>query len=998
MLALGTEITTVLLITSLLLTAYQLLSRKKPKVASLDDALQSSATQGAFLPLVIGRQRVGPVFAFVEDTTPLVAALANQGPSPIQGKGNGGVPSQPNYWERALHLICVGPASELRGIYQNGELIWKGPINPQTAPSGTLFTVTTANGVEGTFQVFWGFIDDPVIPGLAASPSHGIATNYSLAFKILWDSKNLGQSRQWPRLEYEVVCPCYSQIGLSPTEVPKEGDKARPLFGTAVSDMVVDVGGPGNPSGFFPTDRQEAGVISTYPPRRVVNVADISSAGAGGYQNKAGFFDIIKTGDVVRLWTSDNSYTPPLAGYNISDLLPENGKWRYFYVANAVKKTVPPFGTTYIQVYLGAEVDPAFLFNSSPNLHPTPKFPSWSSANPPPSPIYAPGAGGIARIQPVASRDADGVNPIHLIDQLLFAKYPYGAGKDRSKFDEKSIEEAAILLQSEKIRGGIAIIDGEGLESVMAPLLTDISVQIVWDVEIGKHCFRPVRSSTPTADLSANAVLEKPSMTAPTGNRVVDVIAFTFKDRQRNYRDVPLRLMDSGQVAEYESQRSRKVNIEITQDRDSVGRLMPRLQQTAFANQSVLNWSVNHAARLAVAGSIFKSTEVEGPEQSFLITSVKRDINSPKVELETLLNVYQQPPLPENFETSNILPDSPQQPGPFEPPQLAALAAFEMPRALHSGGSDVELLFLAARKSGLTHSAMVWASRDGTAFQAAGFGVIAARGFLARALNASGPSVETVNIPITAPLGELFGPTVSLSGDPLSWRSGAQVMIIGGEVVFVQEAVIESADEEEGEQQGYISGLIRGRAGTQQKTHPIGTPFWIVLQANLQVVKNTAFAVGLTCQAKGQSIALRGVSNIAEVDALSFPVTGLGFKPEPVVGLRLSTFLPGYVSGSGPITITWAYAGGLFPKTALGFQPLGTKIAVSPPVGDFLVEVLDKDDIVLHTETASTNSVTWTLSQRTTFGIEYEETWKVRVTHRAGAFSSDPTTLDIYPQ
>lgn len=1009
MLALGEGLTTVLLITSLLLTAYQLLSRKKPKVASLDDALQSTATQGAFLPLVIGRQRLGPVFAFVEDTTAQVAALANQGPSPIQGKGNGGVPQQPSYYERALHLICVGPANELRGIYQNGELIWKGPINPQTAPSGTLFQVTSPNGDEGTFQVFWGFPDDPVIPGLAASPSHGIATNYPLAFKILWDSKNLGQSRQWPRLEYEVVCPCYSQIGLSPTEVPREGDDSLPLWGASLSVLKGNF--------YIAQDRQELSVIAYSASTRELMVVDVGTVeNPGGQQgfHKTQFFDYLKQLSIVKLWTNDNAESMLLAsqgstlfpkfGDPTSSLLP-NGQWKYFYVSSFRKEiprtsgglsTVVLVGSSFNFVRdvailsLGAEVDESFLakLSSAP-----PKYPSNQALG------TSPDTGGIARLQVVEASNSDGVNPIHLIDQLLFAKYPYGAGKDRSKFDERSIEEAAILLQDEKIRGGIAVIDGEGLESVLAPLLTDISVQIVWDVEIGKHCFRPVRSSVPTADLSANAVLERPSMTAPTGNRVVDVIAFTFKDRQRNYRDVPLRLMDSGQVAEYESQRSRKVNIEITQDRDSVGRLMPRLQQTAFANQSVINWSANHAARLAASGSVFKSTEVEGPEQSFLITSVKRDINSSKVELETLLNVYQPPPLPENFETSSILPDSPQLPsGTFQSPQLAALAAYEMPKTLHSGGADVEMLFLAARKSGLTHSAMVWASRDGTAFQAVGFGVVAARGYLKRALSASGLSVEEVNIPIAAPLGELFGPTSSLSGDPLSWRAGAQLMIIGDEVVFVQEAVIESADEEEGEQQGYISGLIRGRAGTKQASHPIDTPFWIVQQASLQVIKNALFTLGLECQAKGQSIALRGVSNIAEVDAVPFDVEGKGFTPSAPVAVRLTTLLPGYPSGSGPITVTWGYAGGLFPKTAMGFQPLGTKIAVSPPQGDFLVEVLDKDSIVLHTEVATTNSVTWTLSQRTSFGIEYEENWKVRVTHRIGAFSSPPTILDLYPQ
>lgn len=1006
MLALGEGVGTVLLIVSLLLTAASLLIKKKPKVASLDDALQSTATQGAFLPLVIGRQRVGPVFAFVEDTTNQLQALAN-GRSPGSfSKGNGGTPSQPVYTERALHLICVGPASELRGIYQNGELIWKGPITPLDTPSGSFITVTTPSGNEGRFQVFWGFSDDPIVPAIGASPTHGIATRYPLAFKILWDSKNLGQSRQWPRLEYEVVCPCYSQIGLSPTEVPREGDDSKPIWGDELS--VLRNGG-----GFVSSDRQELCVIAFDAAARQLMAIDSGSINAGGHLSS--FFEYLRSLSIVKVWTDDRNETAltpqgstlfPRFGSNTTSLLPSNGSWRYFYVLDARREiprtslgaaTVVTVGNNTIGpgpynsvsdvavITLGAEVDPRFLFNldNSP-----PKYPTNTPGTP--------DNGGIARVMAVGSFNTDGVNPIHMIDQLLFAKYPYGAGKDRSKFDEKSIEEAAVVLQGEKIRGGVAILDGEGLESVLAPILTDIATQIVWDVEIGKHCFRPVRQASATVDLPENAVLERPTMAAPVGNRVADVLAFTFNDRQRNYREVPLRLMDSGQIAEYESQRSKKINIEATQDRDSVARLMPLLQQGAFANQSLVTFKTNHATRLAASGSRFKASTIEGPEFQFMITSVQRDPHTMRTELEALLDVYQPPTLPENYETSNLRVDTPEVANSiYEAPQLAALAAFEMPKALHTGGSDVEMLFLASRANGSINSCVVWASRDGTTFSAIGFGVIAARGFFVRALPANGPAIEETNIPISAPLTELFGPTVSLAGDPDSWRAGMQILVAGDEVMFLRDAVIESEEEEEGEKQGYISGLIRGRAGTRAREHAIGDEFWIVQVESIAPVANPVLTLGTGRQAKSQAVTLRGLSNIAEVEAIEFDVVGKGFTPEPPHALRLSTFLPGYPSGGGNVTVSWAYAGGLLPKTGMGFQPLGTKIAISPPQGDFLVEVLDKDDVLLHSRSVTTNSVTFTFIDRTGYGVEYEELWKVRVTHRIGAFSSSPSVLEI---
>jgi hypothetical protein len=151
----------------------------------------------------------------------------------------------------------------------------------------------------------------------------------------------------------------------------------------------------------------------------------------------------------------------------------------------------------------------------------------------------------------------------------------------------------------------------------------------------------------------------------------------------------------------------------------------------------------------------------------------------------------------------------------------------------------------------------------------------------------------------------------------------------------------------------------------------------------------------VVCIATDSPVYDKVASNIAEVDAIEFDVTGKGFTPEAPHALRLSTYLPGYPSGGGSVTVLWAYSGGLLPKTGLGFQPLGTKIATSPPEGDFLVEVLDKDGILLHSRSVTTNSVTFTFLDRTNYGVEYEELWKVRVTHRIGAFASPSSVLEI---
>ena len=998
MLALGEGFTTVLLLASLLLTAAQILTRKKPKVASLDDALQSTATQGAFLPLVIGRARVGPVFAFVEDTTAGLKALVTRSGT-LQSsfaKGNGGTPSPANYSERALHLLCVGPASELRSIYQNGELVWNGFITPATHPSGT--TIHLDNN-EGSFTVYWGFADDPTVNGLALSAAHGIDTRYPLAMKVLWDSKNLGQSRQWPRLEYEVVCPCYSQIAQTPSEVPREGNVAKPLFGTDVSLDVVN--NPPSPS-FVEGDRVEMTCLLYNATRRTFIVVDVDASS----NHKPGFSDLIRTGDVVRVWTNNtletgdtDNYPGSSSGFGspTSGLL-QNGVWKYFYVVNAVFVSHPgltftsPLGGSFVfdlhdhlEVTLGSEVPDEFLTNKN---NTPPKFATNTSSQ------SLQWGGGIARIQPVDSRNTDGINPIHLIDQLLFAKYPYGAGKDRSKFDTKSIEEAALLLQSEKIRAGVAILDGEGLESVLAPMLTDIAVQIPWDVEIGKRVFRPVREEIASVDLPADVILQQPSMGTPTGNRNADVLAFTFNDRNRNYREVPLRLMDSGQVAEYESQRSRKLSIEITQDRDSVVRLMPRLQQTAFANQAVLTLETNRATRLAMAGTRFKASTVEGPEFQFMVTSVQRDVNSPRNKLEALLDVYQMPSLLPGERAKSDLPNAlvPSQ-AIFEPPQMAAFAAFEMPWALADGTADVEMLFLAARSSGATNSCVVWVSRNGDSFVPSGYAVIAARGVLTDGLPA-GPSFDADgSYAFTCPTTQVFEDTMSLGADPESWAAGVQLMLVGSEVVFLQEASIDSITTQ---QNGHVSGLIRGRASSRQQAHAPGTEFWVLRLLSIDITKSPLLAIGANCEAKPQGVTLRGLSDVASAEALAFVPSGACFTPPPVVGLRLATFLNTY-NPAADLVVRWNYAAKLFPRTGMGFQPLGMQIGVSPPTGEFVVQIRDNNDQLLVEDVVATNQKVLKVADRATYSLDTLPSWSIRVVHRIGSFSSSPVSLTLYP-
>ena len=955
----GGYIGTIIAIISLIASAAALLSIKKPKIANLDDALQSTATQGAFIPLVIGRGRVGPVFAFVEDwgggalftqQRSLLPGMSSIGTALGFAKGGGSGPSQPSYQEAALHILCVGPASELIAIYQNGELIWKGPINPQSAPSGSTFAAL--NG-EGFFEVHWGFPDDPILTRLQNSPKHGLAVRYAFAMKIMWVPKNLGVTRQWPRLEYEVRCPCYSQIATTPSEIPLEGDDAHPTFEEWEPAPPAYV-----PSGRLPADRVVFEIMAFNAATRTCSLEDRVLPGT-----QASLTSLYPPGGIVKVWTENNSVG--LASDNMSSVLPVNQEWKYFWIISSVY-VATGFGHT--DIVLGPEV-------------PASDIKRLNSTNPP----YVPG-GLVTEIgwaSPVSTENSDGINYIHMVDQILFSKYPYGAGRRRTKFDPRSIEAAAEIAQKEKIRGALVVRDGEGVESVLASIMQDAGLFIPWDAQVGKYVFRLLRYEVSNSDIPPEAILKQPSMEAIQGQRPADVIAFTFKDRFRNYREAPLKVTDSGQVIEYETQKARKVPIEITCDRDSVARLAPRRQQEVMANLATLSFETNHATQLASPGERFTATATEGEGIQFLITEVERDLNSGKVVLDCVPDTYN-PPTPSEGSVSLLSYQQPpiSEATPVEP--LVRFLALEMPRGLSS--DRVQVLFGASRSGNKTLSVLAWGSRTEDQFSVLGQGVIFAGGVLHEDLPASSPTLLTGAIEVEVDNLSDFLASSDLTLDEVSWRAGRQILVIGDEVCFLQ-SVGTTSDIEV----FTVNGLIRGRAGTRQVTHAAGTPFFIMQAPAVVPLESSLFLPGATLYYKAQAQERAKTVDVGAVDHQSLPIVGKAFKPLPISGLRQPTMRPSYDTAAD-VRLDWCYHSDEFRRTGLGTQGFGQISGRSRPKGFFRVEIVGVEDFI-----SEDPFIVFSVSARTSFGLDALPSWVVRITHVEGSFTSDPVSITLSP-
>lgn len=131
-----------------------LLQKTKDGKPLADNRLTTLAQRGAFVPYVIGRRRTAPLFAWAGRR---IAKESTDG-----GKGGGASGTQGyEYKESGWHIITIGPAKKIHGIFQNGKRI-DDPnvsIDPVNTPSGTL--ITMRNG-EGSGYIYWGEPDQPI--------------------------------------------------------------------------------------------------------------------------------------------------------------------------------------------------------------------------------------------------------------------------------------------------------------------------------------------------------------------------------------------------------------------------------------------------------------------------------------------------------------------------------------------------------------------------------------------------------------------------------------------------------------------------------------------------------------------------------------------------------------------------------------------------------------------------------------------------------------------
>jgi hypothetical protein len=157
-----------------------------------DDKPATLSKRGSYVTWFLGRRRVGPVFAWAGDRGTVKEKISGG------GKGFSKKQKTRVFVEAGWHLLSVGPVDALQRIYQNGAVIFEGPITKDSHPSGT----TVSLGKEGSFVIYWGEETQPVNSFLGDAARVGVSSRWPALCYIVWNRKRLGASPVWPMLEY----------------------------------------------------------------------------------------------------------------------------------------------------------------------------------------------------------------------------------------------------------------------------------------------------------------------------------------------------------------------------------------------------------------------------------------------------------------------------------------------------------------------------------------------------------------------------------------------------------------------------------------------------------------------------------------------------------------------------------------------------------------------------------------------------------------------------
>ena len=600
------------------------------------------------------------------------------------------------------------------------------------------------------------------------------------------------------------------------------------------------------------------------------------------------------------------------------------------------------------------------------------------------------GANDSGTMQTYIEQPDDGLNPAHIVAEVLFAEWPQGLGIDPNNSEEPwdidSLEAFGVDSDDQDMRASYVGRNGERASACLAAFLQDYGVMLPIDTHTGRLKFVLVREPVlPLPNIALGAqVVALPEIETMHGERAVDKLVFKFADREHSFGDMTIAIDDDGQASFEENARSRVVECPTVVNFNSAAVISDRRSQEELAGATVVTYNAARGARTLIPGM---AITMEGIADHLRVVGVEFDPLSSAVKLRCMVDYY-------GTQVTNFVNN----PGggetefePVEPDEQFSIV--EVPEYL-LGGDPMTIVIPRVRAHDQIIGADLWISRDNSTYNLVGTELnVQTGGVLTQQLDATDPKYEATSVTFDA-LGPDIATVLDLTGDDTNWMLGRQVMVIVSDVVeicFVKK--ITSL----GGASYRIDGLVRARYDTMRATHPIGSKVYIFEFTAIEFIQDLLLVPNEDLFAKTQPNASSGQLPLSSVAPDATVLRGKGTTPMDPIALHVTApfaAVHAYSAGND-IGVKWGYRSTQLPKTGAGLQSSGVVCGTSLPQGTFTLEFLTTGNVLKRTASQVANFYTYANADLVADFAGEPAAFKVRVTLTNGGFASDPIEITV---
>lgn len=970
--------------TALGAAAYFILSQNSNKSSRnrlRDFTPTTLATQGAYVPMVIGRMRIGCAFVWAGDRYSLVDTSGQRS----GGKGSRRKKQKDQgtvvYYEAAAHALCVGPAYRLHRIWADGKEIWTGPIDSTTSPSGTAVPILGFFGVD-CFTIYWGESDQPQNAFLGNVDRIGVESKWPFWCYVVWGQsgtghKFLGPSPRWPQMEYEIeVLPTTTEL-----------DAGYPGMTTAIEpfqDFTTH-------EGVLTPYAMWQVMFETYPHGLGLDHTKFSIFGSGA--DPCSLDTVVVTGSGYGASVNDEDGMNLLEGetsISLNYVIATEGWYE-------VKPSTGEGGQGPIVIFIPDEVGPTEILNVQAGLTDgvdtidmLPVAPvSWAGGDP------APGCWTIDSTPPDTYNRTFARQFVYLTvgtwtltvtvtATLGTLAASLGVGADLDLILDPVVDGVgsffslcSVAFREEQVCG-VAWGAGDGLrgDAAVGQCLQDLGALLYRDHTENLLCWKSVRYEPTPQDIDVRALLGPEAEVQTIMEAPLNRVKFKFKDVTKNFRDTEIMIDDDGRAFQADNVKATDVELFTVIHEEVAAKVSERRMQEDIGGNAAFTVYMKAGARKLHPG---QAVVVPGIPQVLRVSEVVPDLGTTNTKVTLILDQYG---APESTFTTEFAP-TPTGDGDGDPLPNEIEDWFELPAWLVTPGVP-EVALLRVRDNTTMFRQLVHFSRDGSTYEEIGTDTFVQTGGTLDAAWSADTPYEVENGPVFNALGPDTADVVQdLSTNEVAWRSGKQVAYVGGEILFVREVTALGGG------QYQLVGVIRARYDTEKAAHGDGDEIYLFDSEEVQSFADSLLEPGQALHVKQQP----GNSTfftLASVPDDTKTLVGKGLVPMKPTSLRVAAPVmgsPGFVTGDH-VTFRWGYRSTLVPNTGAGMFSTGSPFGHSPVEGEFEIQFLTTGDVLKATYFTTNNEYEYLNADLVTDFAGEPTAFKIRVYNVNGGLRS----------